>query len=46
VAGTVGTGAANDVLFVYPRLIWDAPSRCALVLPNAASDWYALRFRP
>ncbi len=46
VGGTIGTGDEYDVLFVYKRLVYDAPSRCAVVIPNAESDWYALCLSP
>ena len=46
VAGRFTGESGYEVLFVYSRLIWDARSGCALVLPRAESDWYALRLSP
>lgn len=43
VARRVTWPADVQPLFVYTRLIYHAGADCALLLPNAASDWWALR---
>ncbi len=42
-ARTIAWPASEQPLFVYKRLVYHAGAGCALLLPQASSDWLALR---
>lgn len=43
ISGTITGPTGAEVWFVYSRLFWHEPAGCAIVIPRATSNWYALK---
>lgn len=42
-SGTITGTSGSEVVYVYSRLFWVPGAGCAIVIPRASSNWYALK---